>query len=64
MTTEIPALAFQIFVRYAVFTMAAKLRYRGRDVTDSDIAFIAELIAHHPGGGPMSLTALCALCLY
>lgn len=29
--------------------MAVKLRYRGREVTDSDVAFIRELIAAHPG---------------
>jgi hypothetical protein len=28
--------------------MSVKLRYRGREVTDADIAFIAELIARHP----------------
>ena len=29
--------------------MAVKLRYRGREITERDVAFIRELIASHPG---------------
>jgi len=40
--------------------MDVKLRYRGREVTDSDIAFIVELIARHPGASRRRLsTILC-----
>ncbi len=40
--------------------MDVKLRYRGRDVTDSDIVFIQKLIASHPGASRRRLsTILC-----
>ncbi len=38
--------------------MGVKLRYRGRDVTDSDVVFIAELIAGHPGASRRALSKL------
>jgi len=38
--------------------MDVKLRYRGREVTDDDIAFIAELIAAHPGASRRALSNL------
>jgi hypothetical protein len=38
--------------------MGVKLRYQGRDVTDSDIAFIGELIAGHPGASRRALSKL------
>lgn len=38
--------------------MGVKLRYRGRDVTDSDIEFIADLIAEHPGASRRALSKL------
>jgi hypothetical protein len=38
--------------------MEVKLRYRGRDVTNSDIVFIKELIAEHPGASRRALSKL------
>jgi hypothetical protein len=38
--------------------MGVKLRYRGREVTDTDIAFIVELIARHPGVSRRALSKL------
>ncbi len=38
--------------------MGVKLRYRGRDVTDSDIEIIADLIAEHPGASRRALSKL------
>ena len=38
--------------------MSVKLRYRGREVTDTDIAFIVELIARHPGVSRRALSKL------
>ena len=38
--------------------MAVKLRYRGREVTDSDITFIEELIAENPGASRRRLSTL------
>jgi hypothetical protein len=38
--------------------MDVKLRYRGRDVTDCDIAFIGELIAEHRGASRRALSKL------
>lgn len=38
--------------------MDVKLRYRGREVTDVDIAFIAELITAHPGASRRALSKL------
>ncbi len=38
--------------------MGVKLRYRGREVTDSDVVFIAELIAGHPGASRRALSKL------
>jgi hypothetical protein len=38
--------------------MSVKLRYRGREVTDSDIAFIVELIAANPGASRRALSKL------
>jgi hypothetical protein len=38
--------------------MGVELRYRGRDVTDSDIDFIGELIAEHPGASRRALSKL------
>ena len=58
MGQEIQPLAFQIFVRYACFTMEMKLRYRGREVTDDDITFIEELIAKNPGASRRALSKL------
>lgn len=51
------ALAFQNSVEYASL-MDVKLRYRGREVTDVDIAFITELIAAHPGASRRALSKL------
>ena len=38
--------------------MSVKLRYRGREVTDSDVAFIVDLIARHPGASRRALSKL------
>ena len=38
--------------------MDVKLRYRGRDVTDSDIAFIRQLMAHHPSASRRRLSQI------
>ncbi len=38
--------------------MGVKLRYRGREVTDSDVVFIAEVIAGHPGASRRALSKL------
>ena len=38
--------------------MSVKLRYRGREVTDADIAFIVELMARHPGASRRALSKL------
>jgi hypothetical protein len=38
--------------------MGVKLRYRGREVTDSDVVFIRELIAEHSGASRRSLSKL------
>ncbi len=38
--------------------MDVRLRYRGRDVTDSDIAFISGLITRHPGASRLRLSKL------
>jgi len=38
--------------------MDVRLRYRGREVTDSDIAFIVELIGRHPGASRRALSKL------
>jgi hypothetical protein len=38
--------------------MGVKLKYRGREVTDTDIAFIAELMARHPGASRRALSKL------
>jgi len=35
-----------------------KLRYRGREVTDTDVAFIGQLIARHPGASRRQLSTL------
>ena len=36
--------------------MSVKLRYRGREVTDADIDFIADLIARHPEASRRALS--------
>lgn len=41
--------------------MAVVLRYRGREVTDAEVAFIRELIAEHPGASRRALSK--NLCL-
>ena len=38
--------------------MGVKLRYRGREVTDSDVTFIQELIAENPGASRRRLSKL------
>jgi hypothetical protein len=38
--------------------MGVKLRYRGREVTDTDVAFVAELIGRHPGASRWRLSKL------
>ena len=38
--------------------MDVKLKYRGREVTDSDISFIADLIDRHPGASRRQLSKL------
>jgi len=38
--------------------MSVKLKYRGREVTDSDVAFIVDLIARHPGTSRRALSKL------
>ncbi len=38
--------------------MGVKLKYRGREVTDSDVVFIGELIAEHPGASRNALSKL------
>lgn len=38
--------------------MTVKLKYRGRELTDEDIAFITELIAKHPGASRRALSKL------
>lgn len=38
--------------------MDVRLKYRGRQVTDSDIAFIVELIGRHPGASRRALSKL------
>jgi hypothetical protein len=40
--------------------MSVKLKYRGREVTDSDVAFIVDLIARHPDASRRALSkVLC-----
>ena len=36
--------------------MSARLRYRGRDITDSDLTFVRGLIAEHPGASRRALS--------
>lgn len=38
--------------------MGVKLKYRGREVTDADIAFIVELMTRHPGASRWALSKL------
>ncbi len=38
--------------------MGVKLRYRGREVTDSDVVFIRKLIGEHPGASRRALSKL------
>ena len=38
--------------------MSVILRYRGREVTDSDVAFLVDLIASHPGASRRRLSTL------
>ena len=38
--------------------MSVKLRYRGREVTDSDVAFIIGMIARHPGASRRGLSKM------
>jgi hypothetical protein len=54
----VPDLAFQIFVGYALLVMSIKLNFRGRDITDSDVAFIKRLIADHPDKSRRALSKI------
>ena len=49
------ALAFNPNTRY-LRCMAVRLTYRGRAVTDQDVAFIRRLIAEHPGASRRALS--------
>ena len=51
-------LAFQNLNMYAPLVMSIKLKYRGREVTDSDVAFIVELISRHPGASRRALSKI------
>lgn len=51
--TCVPKLRPVLFV-----PMDVKLRYRGRDLTDNDIAFIKGLIAEHPDASRRALSAI------
>ena len=42
--------------RARVLRMAVKLRYRGREVSDAEVAFIEELIKAHPEASRRALS--------